>query len=49
LLKVRISLMVLQIVALVGPAKTPGLLGAKKKLMGDHLLRGSNKVVYWIW
>jgi Mn2+/Fe2+ NRAMP family transporter len=49
LINLAISLMVLQIVVLIGPAITLGLISSSKKLMGDHLLRGFNKIAYWIF
>jgi Mn2+/Fe2+ NRAMP family transporter len=39
--------MVLQIIVLVGPAVTLGLIAADKKLMGKHYLNGYNKIIYW--
>jgi Mn2+/Fe2+ NRAMP family transporter len=47
LVNLAISLMVLQIVVLIGPAVTLGLISSKRKLMGDHSLHGFNRVAYW--
>lgn len=49
LINLAISLMVLQIVVLIGPALTLGFIASKKKLMGQHSLRGFNRVVYWVF
>lgn len=47
LINLAISLMVLQIVVLIGPAITLGLICSNKKLMGKHYLRGFNRIAYW--
>ena len=47
LINLAITLMVVQIVVLVGPAITLGLICSNKKLMGEHSLRGWNRIVYW--
>ena len=47
LINLAISLMVLQIVVLIGPAVTLGRICSNRKLMGEHSLRGLNRVVYW--
>lgn len=49
LVNLALNLMVLQIVVLLGPAITLGLIASNKKLMGDYSLRGFNKLVYWIF
>ena len=47
LINLALNLMVLQIIVLVGPAVTLGLIAADKKLMGKHYLNGYNKIIYW--
>ena len=47
LINLALSLMVLQIVVLVGPSIILGFISSNKKLMGKHSLSGSNKVLYW--
>jgi len=47
LINLALTLMVLQIAVLVGPALTLGLIAADRKLMGPYALRGANRVVYW--
>ena len=47
LVNLAMHLMVLQIVVLLGPAITLGLISADKKLMGEHSLVGFNKFAYW--
>jgi Mn2+/Fe2+ NRAMP family transporter len=47
LINLALSLMVLQIIVLIGPAVILGLIGANKRLMGRHALGGFNKVLYW--
>lgn len=49
LINLAISLMVLQIVVLIGPAITLGLISSNKKLMGDHFLRGIDKIAHWVF
>jgi Mn2+/Fe2+ NRAMP family transporter len=48
LIHLALNLMVLQIVVLVGPAITLGLIASNKKLMGKHHLGGINKIIYWV-
>jgi Mn2+/Fe2+ NRAMP family transporter len=47
LINLVLSLMLLQIAVLIGPAVILGLISSNKKLMGDHSLGGFNKLVYW--
>lgn len=47
LVNLALNLMVLQIVVLMGPAITLGLISSDKRLMGVHSLKGFNKVAYW--
>jgi manganese transport protein len=47
LVNLALNLMVLQLVVLIGPAVLLGLISANKKLMGEHSLRGLNKITYW--
>ena len=47
LINLALSLMVLQIVVLIGPAVILGLISSNKKLMGSHSLGGFNKIIYW--
>ncbi len=47
LVNLALSLMVLQIAVLIGPAVTLGLIAADKRLMGAHALRGPNRLLYW--
>lgn len=47
LVNLALSLMVLQLAVLVGPAVTLGLIAADRKLMGRHALRGANRLLYW--
>jgi manganese transport protein len=49
LVNLALHLMVLQIVVLLGPAITLGLIAADKKLMGEHSLVGFNKAAYWLF
>jgi len=49
LINLALSLMVLQIVVLIGPAVTLGLLSSSDKLMGRHTLRGAGLIIYWIF
>lgn len=49
LVNLALNLMVLQIVVLMGPAITLGLISANKKLMGKHSLVGLNKAAYWFF
>ncbi len=49
LVSLALNLMVLQIVVLMGPAITLGLISADKRLMGEHSLVGFNKVAYWFF
>lgn len=48
LINLALNLMVLQIVVLVGPAITLGLISSNKKLMGEYHLAGFNKIIYWV-
>ena len=47
LINLALSLMVLQIVVLIGPAIILGLICANKRLMGVHSLAGFNRILYW--
>jgi Mn2+/Fe2+ NRAMP family transporter len=47
LINLALSLMVLQIVVLIGPAVILGPISSNKKLMGSHSLGGFNKLIYW--
>ena len=47
LVNVALGLMVLQIVVLIGPGTTLGLIAQNKPLMGVHALSGLNRVIYW--
>ena len=47
LINLALSLMVLQIVVLIGPSIILGFISSDKNLMGKHSLSGSNKVLYW--
>jgi len=47
LINLALSLMVLQIVVLIGPAVILGMICSNKKLMGTHSLRGFNRILYW--
>ena len=47
LINLALSLMVLQIVVLIGPAIILGLICANKKLMGVYSLGGFNRLLYW--
>ena len=49
LVSLALNLMVLQIVVLMGPAITLGLISANKRLMGEHSLIGFNKAAYWFF
>lgn len=49
LVSLALNLMVLQIVVLMGPAITLGLISSDKRLMGNHSLRGFNKFAYWVF
>ena len=49
LVNLALHLMVFQIVVLLGPAVTLGLISADKNLMGEHSLRGFNKTAYWFF
>lgn len=49
LVNVALALMVLQIVVLIGPGITLGLIAQNKRLMGVHALSGLNRVIYWIF
>jgi len=49
LVNLALHLMVLQIVVLLGPAITLGLIAADKKLMGRHSLAGFNRIAYWFF
>ncbi len=48
LIKLALDLMVLQIVVLIAPAIILGMIASNKKLMGDFILKGINKYIYWI-
>jgi manganese transport protein len=47
LVNLALNLMVLQIVVLLGPAITLGLIAANQRLMGRYSLNGSNRILYW--
>jgi Mn2+/Fe2+ NRAMP family transporter len=48
LVNLALNLMVLQIIVLMGPAVTLGLIAADKRLMGTHALHGFNRIIYWV-
>ncbi len=47
LVNLALNLMVPQIVVLLGPAVTLGLIASNRRLMGRYFLNGSNKILYW--
>ena len=47
LIKLALDLMVFQIVVLLAPATILGLLASNRHRMGDHALRGVNRLLYW--
>lgn len=47
LINVALGLMVLQIVVLIGPAVTLGVVASNRGLMAQHALRGVNRIIYW--
>ena len=47
LVNLALNLMVLQIVVLVGPAITLGLIASDRKVMASFSLSRTNKIVYW--
>lgn len=47
LINLALTLMLLQIVVLIGPAITLGLIAANRRLMGDFALRGIGRASYW--
>ena len=49
LIKLALNLMVLQIVVLIAPAIILGVIASNKKLMGEFLLKGFNKFIYWFF
>jgi len=49
LVNLALNLMVLQIVVLMGPAITLGLISSDKNLMGEYSLAGLNKGAYWFF
>lgn len=49
LVNLALNLMVLQIVVLLGPAVTLGLIASSRKLMGEHALKSFNKILYWFF
>lgn len=49
LVSLAINLMVLQIVVLIGPAVMLGLITSDRRVMGEHALRGTNRVIYWVF
>jgi manganese transport protein len=49
LVNLAMHLMVLQIVVLLGPAITLGLIAANRNLMGEHSLVSFNKILYWVF
>lgn len=48
LIKLALDLMVLQMAVLIAPAIILGVIASNKKLMGDFILKGINKYIYWI-
>ncbi len=49
LVNLALSLMVLQIVVLLGPAIMLGLIASNRKLMGQNVLKGPNRLLYWVF
>ena len=49
LINLALNLMVLQIVVLLGPALTLGLIASNRRLMGKYALNGFNRVIYWFF
>ncbi len=49
LVNLALNLMVLQIIVLMGPAVILGLISTDKRLMGDHSLKGVNRLAYWFF
>ncbi len=49
LVDLALNLMVLQIIVLIGPAIILGLVSANHRLMGQHALRGFNRIAYWFF
>jgi manganese transport protein len=49
LVNLALSLMVLQIVVLLAPAVTLGLIASSRRLMGRFSLNGFNKILYWVF
>lgn len=47
LVNLALGLLALQVVVLIGPAITLGLLTSRASLMGTHSLRSTNKFLYW--
>ncbi len=47
LVNLALNLMVLQIVVLLGPAITLGLIASSRRLMGEYSLRGFSRFLYW--
>ena len=48
LVKLMLDLMVIFVFVLVAPAVLQGLIGSNERLMGEHVLAGSWRIVYWI-
>jgi Mn2+/Fe2+ NRAMP family transporter len=49
LVNLALNLMVLQIVVLLAPAITLGVIASNRRLMGRYSLEGSNRTLYWIF
>lgn len=47
LVKLALSLLALDVVVLIGPGIVLGLVASDKELMGNHSLRGLNRLIYW--
>ncbi len=49
LVNLALNRLVLQIIVRMGPAVILGLISTDKRLMGDHSLKGVNKLAYWFF
>lgn len=49
LIKLALNLMVVQIIVLIAPMIILAMLASNKKLMGEHYLKGFNKIIYWFF
>lgn len=49
LVNMALSLMVLQILVLLGPAIILGLISSNKEIMGSYSLGKTNRIVYWVF